>query len=81
MGGWVVARGSGQNSTYYGCAADLVLCQEYVTPVGRIRTDSAPRKATGPNIDQIMMGGEGTFGILTQVTLKVFKKSAKHRKF
>ena len=81
VGGWVVTRGSGQNSTYYGCAADLVLCQEYVTPVGRIRTDSAPRKATGPNIDQIMMGSEGTFGILTQVTLKVFKKSAKHRKF
>ena len=49
--------------------------------MGRIRTDSAPRKATGPNIDQIMMGSEGTFGILTQVTLKVFKKSAKHRKF
>ena len=81
VGGWVVTRGSGQNSTYYGCAADLVLCQEYVTPVGRIRTDSAPRKATGPNIDQIMMGSEGTFGILTEVTLKVFKLSAKHRKF
>lgn len=81
VGGWVVTRGSGQNSTYYGCAADLVLCQEYVTPVGRIRTDSAPRKATGPNIDQIMMGSEGTFGVLTEVTLKVFKKSAKHRKF
>ena len=81
VGGWVVTRGSGQNSTYYGCAADLVLCQEYVTPIGRIRTDSAPRKATGPNIDQIMMGSEGTYGILTEVTLKVFKKSAKHRKF
>lgn len=81
VGGWVVTRGSGQNSTYYGCAADLVLCQEYVTPVGKIRTDSAPRKATGPNIDQIMMGSEGTFGILTEVTLKVFKLSAKHRKF
>ena len=81
VGGWVVTRGSGQNSTYYGCAADLVLCQEYVTPVGKIRTDSAPRKATGPNIDQIMMGSEGTFGILTEVTLKVFKKSAKNRKF
>ena len=81
VGGWVVTRGSGQNSTYYGCAADLVLCQEYVTPVGRIRTDSAPRKATGPNIDQIMMGSEGTFGILTEVTLKVFKLSHKHRKF
>ena len=46
VGGWVVTRGSGQNSTYYGCAADLVLKQEYVTPIGRIVTDNAPRKAT-----------------------------------
>lgn len=81
VGGWVVTRGSGQNSTYYGCAADIVLSQEYVTPVGKIKTDTAPRKATGPNIDQIMMGSEGTFGILTEVTLKIFRLSAKHRKF
>ncbi len=81
VGGWVVTRGSGQNSTYYGCAADLVLSQEYVTPVGTFRTDPSPRKATGPDINQIMMGSEGTFGILTEVTLKVFKLSKKHRKF
>ena len=81
VGGWVVTRGSGQNSTYYGCAADLVLKQEYVTPIGRIVTDNAPRKATGPDINQIMMGSEGCFGILTEVTLKVFTLSKKHRKF
>lgn len=81
VGGWVVTRGSGQNSTYYGCAADIVLSQEYVTPIGRIKTDTAPRKATGPNIDQIMMGSEGTYGILTEVTLKIFRLSPKHRKF
>ncbi|MEG1550628.1 MAG: FAD-binding oxidoreductase, partial [Ruthenibacterium sp.] len=81
VGGWVVTRGSGQNSTYYGCAADIVLSQEYVTPIGKIKTDNAPRKATGPNIDQIMMGSEGTFGVLTEVTLKIFHLSDKHRKF
>ncbi len=81
VGGWVVTRGSGQNSTYYGCAADLVLSQEYVTPNGTFRTDMSPRKATGPDINQIMMGSEGTFGILTEVTLKVHRLSAKHKKF
>ena len=81
VGGWIVTRGSGQNSTYYGCAADIVLSQEYVTPIGTIRTATAPRKATGPDVDQIMMGSEGTYGILTEVTLKVFRLSAKHRKF
>ncbi len=81
VGGWVVTRGSGQNSTYYGCAADIVLSQEYVTPVGTIKSHNAPRHATGPDINQIMMGSEGTYGILTQVTLKIFKKSKKNKKF
>jgi alkyldihydroxyacetonephosphate synthase len=73
VGGWVVTHGAGQNSTYYGCIQDIVLGQDYATPVGNIHTDRYPRKATGPDIDQIMMGSEGTFGILTHVTLKVFR--------
>ncbi len=77
VGGWVVTRGAGQNSTYYGCISDIVLGQEYATPVGRIRTDSYPRKATGPDLGQIMMGSEGTFGVLTHVTLKVFRHMPK----
>jgi alkyldihydroxyacetonephosphate synthase len=72
-GGWVVTRGAGQNSTYYGKAEDLVLSQEYVTPVGDIRTVDVPAYATGPNIDQLMIGSEGAYGILVAVTLKVFR--------
>ena len=71
VGGWVVTHGSGQNSTYYGCIQDIVLGQEYATPTGNIKTDTYPRKATGPDLDQILMGGEGAFGVLTHVTLKV----------
>lgn len=70
VGGWVVTRGAGQNSTYYGKIEDIVLGQEYATPKGTIRTDSYPRKACGPSIDQIMMGNEGAYGVLTEVTLK-----------
>lgn len=73
VGGWVVTRGAGQNSTYYGCISDIVLGQEYATPIGKIKTDCYPRKATGPDLGQIMMGGEGAFGVLTHVTLKVFR--------
>ncbi len=73
VGGWVVTRGAGQNSTYYGKIEDLVLGQTYATPVGIIETDSYPAKATGPSIDQIMIGSEGAFGVLTHVTLKIFK--------
>jgi len=71
VGGWVVTHGSGQNSTYYGCIQDMVLGQEYATPVGNLKTDQYPRKATGPDLDSILMGSEGAFGVLTHVTLKV----------
>ena len=73
VGGWVVTRGAGQNSTYYGKIEDLVLSQEYVTPAGILQTPSYPRCATGPDFNQIMMGSEGTFGVLTAVTLKICK--------
>lgn len=73
VGGWVVTRGAGQNSSYYGCISDIVVAQEYATPVGCIKTDRYPRKACGPDLNQIMMGSEGAFGVLTHVTLKIFR--------
>ncbi len=81
VGGWVVTRGAGQNSTYYGKIEDIVLNEEYVTPAGTFSTERAPRKATGPNFDQIMMGSEGAYGILTEVTLRLRKLSHEHIKF
>ena len=63
----------GQNSTYFGKIEDLVICQEYVTPVGIIKTEEYPALATGPSIDEIMMGSEGAYGILVSATLKVFR--------
>lgn len=73
VGGWVVTRGAGQNSTYYGKIEDMVIAQEYVTPRGLLQTAPQPRSATGPDFDQIMMGSEGCFGVLTAVTLRVCK--------
>jgi len=80
VGGWVVTRGAGQNSTYYGKIEDIVLSQTYATPIGRIITSHYPREATGPSLNQIMMGSEGTFGVLTEVTLRVFRLTKENRK-
>lgn len=73
VGGWIVTLGSGQASTYYGDACDLVISQEYVTPRGVIKTLDYPATATGPKLNDIMKGSEGTFGILVEVTLKIFR--------
>jgi alkyldihydroxyacetonephosphate synthase len=71
VGGWVVTRGAGQNSTYYGKIEHLVISQEYITPKGIIKTPEFPAMATGPDVDQIMIGSEGTYGILTECTIKL----------
>jgi len=79
VGGWTVTRGAGQNSTYYGKIEDIVLSQKYATPIGKIVTSHYPAEATGPSLNQIMMGSEGTFGVLTEVTLKVFRFMPENR--
>lgn len=73
VGGWIVTRGSGQNSTYFGNIADMVICQEYITPIGLIKTEEYPVTSTGPSIDEIMMGSEGAYGVLISATLKIFR--------
>jgi len=80
VGGWVVTRGAGQNSTYYGKIEDMVIAQEYITPIGEFRTYDYPRSATGPDFDQIMIGSEGTFGVLTSVTMRLCRYMAENRK-
>jgi alkyldihydroxyacetonephosphate synthase len=47
VGGWVVTRGAGQNSTYYGKIEDIVIAQEYVTPVGN-HDKTLPARCYGP---------------------------------
>jgi alkyldihydroxyacetonephosphate synthase len=80
VGGWVVTRGAGQNSTYYGKIEDLVIAQDYVTPAGDLITLKHPRAATGPDLDQVMIGSEGAFGVLVSVTLRVFRAMPENHK-
>ncbi len=73
VGGWVLTLGSGQASTYYGDAYDLVLSQEYVTPAGSFKTLEFPGTATGPKVNDIMKGSEGAFGVLVELTMKIYR--------
>ena len=57
-----------------------MLSQKYATPIGTIQTSHYSREATGPNLNQIMMGSEGTFGVLTEVTLRIFRWMPQNRK-
>jgi alkyldihydroxyacetonephosphate synthase len=72
--------GSGQASTYYGDACDIVFSQEYVTPAGTFKTLDFPATATGPKVNDILKGSEGTFGILVEVTMKIFRYMPENRR-
>ena len=77
VGGWVATRASGQLSTRYGNIEDMVLALEVVLPGGRVlRSFPAPRASTGPDLRQIILGSEGTIGIVTEIDLKIAPKPA-----
>jgi len=80
VGGWIVTLGSGQASTYYGDAYHLVLAQEYVTPAGCFSTIDYPATATGPKVNDIMKGSEGAFGVLVELTVKIFRFMPENRR-
>jgi alkyldihydroxyacetonephosphate synthase len=72
VGGWVATRACGQLSARYGGIEKLVAGLEAVLPGGRtIESKVAPRSSTGPDLGALMIGSEGTLGIVTKVTLRV----------
>ncbi len=79
VGGWFVTLGSGQQSSYYGDAGDLVLGVEVVTPVGTIETHTYPATATGPKILDIIKGSEGIFGVVVELTWKIYRYQPENR--
>lgn len=81
VGGWVVTLGSGQASTYYGEPADLVLAMEVVTPAGTITTGDYHTTATGPKVLDMLKGSEGTFGVVVELTVKIFRYLPENRRY
>ncbi len=79
VGGWVSTRASGQFSTAYGNIEDIVYSVEVVLPNGDLVTlGKAPRAASGPDLRHLIMGAEGTLGIITKVTLSL-RRQPEHR--
>lgn len=74
LGGYLAPRGSGTVSTKYGKAEDIVLSVQVVLPNGDIiRTLPVPNHAAGPGILQLFVGAEGSYGIITEATMRLEK--------
>ncbi|VEG56435.1 alkylglycerone-phosphate synthase [Mycolicibacterium aurum] len=71
IGGFAATRSSGQDSAGYGRFNDMVRGLRAVTPVGVLDLGRAPESAAGPDLRQLLIGSEGTFGIITRVRVRV----------
>ncbi len=72
VGGWLATRAAGQLSTKYGKVEDRVTGLTFVTGRGEvIETDGLARAQPGPNWTQLLVGSEGTLGIITSARLRV----------
>jgi len=73
VGGWIACRAAGQFSTKYGKIEDLVVGIKAVMPNGKVvKSKTVPRSATGPRLEQLLLGSEGVLGIITEAMLRIF---------
>lgn len=71
LGGWVATRSSGQQSLKYGRIEKMFSGGRLVSPQGILEIPSFPASAAGPDLREMVLGSEGRFGILTEITVRV----------
>ena len=81
VGGWLACRGAGQLSNRYGKIEDMVIGLDVVLADGTtLRTEGNARAATGPDLNQLFVGSEGTLGVITGARLRLHPVPAHGRR-
>ncbi|GAA3337437.1 FAD-binding oxidoreductase [Amorphoplanes nipponensis] len=79
LGGFAATRSSGQASAGHGRFDRMVVGLRAATPVGPLELGRAPESAAGPDLRQLLLGSEGVFGVITELTLRLRPAPAARR--
>ncbi len=75
VGGLIATRSSGQESSRYGGAEDMVLSLAVVLPDGSFAAPRpGPRSAVGPALHQLFVGAEGGLGVVLGAVLRIHRQ-------
>jgi alkyldihydroxyacetonephosphate synthase len=74
VGGWLATRSGGHFATGPTHIDDLVESIRAVTPTGVWESRRLPASGAGPSPDRMLLGSEGTLGIITQAWLRVHRR-------
>jgi alkyldihydroxyacetonephosphate synthase len=79
LGGCAATRSAGQASTGYGSIEKLVLGLRLAAPATEIALPPLPATAAGPSLRQLLVGSEGTLGVITELSLRVRRAPLERR--
>jgi len=71
LGGWIATRAGGHFATLYTHIDDLVESVRALTPVGAWETRRLPGSGAGVSPDRMLIGSEGTLGVITEAWVRV----------
>ncbi len=71
LGGCAATRSAGQASSGYGAIERMVLGLRLAAPAGDIELPAIPASAAGPELRQLLIGSEGTMGVISELALRV----------
>ena len=75
IGGAISTNSVGYRAGIYGSMGEQVLGLEAVMPNGEVvRTRGVAKHSAGLNLNALLIGGEGCFGIITEATIRIFPK-------